>query len=383
MFPKNIQFVSTPSRLQQAIESLPEPKGKVRRTLSKDNALRSKLLQIETAQLRQWKLKPSMLKLIPALARERSNAVLQEKVLAIVVTSLENMDLRTLMEVVSLYWENEEFCLAFNAHCVRNPPSEHRWLARYYKAFRAESPPSAIADRIDTAVSLYKLHKHLELQTSNPLFTAICQSYAERLNVSHVSSWSWGQLISFLQSGYPLDVRQRVFEWVLIEYIGVSMDLETILQSKYLMTLFSLNLLPKRHRQKLPPHLQDLLDSVHKHQSLGNWLSGAELESWGDLIPLLHSILVHRPSGWLCVLFDSYVLIWPMSKRESTIAIVSIDNFRQRLQSKLRQPIPVALHQSIVVHSLTKNSTWSSDFMQWLGDSDRGVQRQKENREQT
>ena len=51
MFPKNIQFVSTPSRLQQAIESLPEPKGKVRRSVSKDNALRSKLLQIETAQL--------------------------------------------------------------------------------------------------------------------------------------------------------------------------------------------------------------------------------------------------------------------------------------------------------------------------------------------
>ena len=57
-----------------------------------------------------------------------------------------------------------------------------------------------------------------------------------------------------------------------------------------------------------------------------------------------------------------------MSKRESTVAIVSIDNFRQRLQSKLRQPIPVALHQSTVVHSLTKNTTWSSDFLQWLDD---------------
>ena len=74
--------------------------------------MRSKLLQIETAQLRQWKLKPAMLKLIPALARERNNTVLQEKVLAIVVTSLENMDLRTLMDVVSLYWDNEEFRLA-------------------------------------------------------------------------------------------------------------------------------------------------------------------------------------------------------------------------------------------------------------------------------
>ena len=75
-----------------------------------------------------------------SLSQERSNAVLQEKVLAIVVTSLENMDLQTLMEVVPLYWNNEEFRLAFNAHCVRNPPNDHRWLAQYYKAFRAESP---------------------------------------------------------------------------------------------------------------------------------------------------------------------------------------------------------------------------------------------------
>ena len=65
MFQETSQFVSTPSRLQQAIESLPEPKGKVQAfKLSKDNALRSKLLQIDTAQLRQWKLKPAMLKLI-------------------------------------------------------------------------------------------------------------------------------------------------------------------------------------------------------------------------------------------------------------------------------------------------------------------------------
>lgn len=381
MFPKEIQFVSTPSRLQQAIESLPEPKGKVRRSVSKDNALRSKLLQIDTVQLRQWKLKPAMLKLIPALARERSNAVLQEKVIAIVVTSLENMDLRTLMDMVSLYWDNEEFRLAFNAHCVRKPPTEHRWLAQYYKTFRAESPPASIADMIDTDQPLYNLHKHLDLQTSNPLFIAICQSYAERLNVSHVSSWSWGQLISFLQSGYPLDVRQQVFERVLIEYIGVSTDLETILQSEYLMALFSLNLLPKRQRQNLPQHLHDLLESVYKHQRLGNWLSGAELESWRGVIPLLHSILVHRPSGWLCVLFGSHVLIWPMSKGESTIAIVSIDNFRQRLQTKLRQPIPVALHHSVVVHSLMKGTTWSVEFLRWLNTFDMKSQKYRDNLE--
>lgn len=365
MFPKNIKFVSTPSLLQQAVESLPEPKGKVRRSVSNDNALRSKLLQIETAQLRQWKLKPAMLKLIPALAREQGHSALQEKVLAIAVTSLENMDESTLMELLSLYWKNEEFRLAFNAHCVRQPPTNHTWLAKYYKAFRAEDPPQAISDTIDSPQNLYELHKYLQLQTSNPLFVAICQSYVHRLDVAHVSSWPWVSLLAFLRSGYPLDVRQQVFEWVLREYIGKSVTFRDLLGSEQLMSLLSMTLLPQNRRRELPLQIQLLLASVHKHQQLSRWLSSSELESWIDLIPLIRTISIHRPSGWLCAMLDLEVLIWPMSKRDAGISIVSIKNFRRRLQSKLRQPIPIAMDHTYVLRSFDKEAGWSSEYLQW------------------
>ena len=53
------------------------------------------------------------------------------------------------MDVLSLYWKNEKFRLAFNAYCVRQPPIDHTWLIKYYKAFRAEDPAQAIADTID------------------------------------------------------------------------------------------------------------------------------------------------------------------------------------------------------------------------------------------
>ena len=365
MFPKNIKFVSTPSLLQQAVESLPEPKGKVRRSVSKDNALRTKLLQIETSQLRQWKLKSEMLRLIPALARERSNAILQEKLLAIVVTSLENMDDPTLRDVLSLYWSNEEFRLAFNAHCVRQAPTNRGWMTKYYKAFRSEDPPQSIADTIDPAQRIYNLHKYLGMQTSNPLFVAVCQSYVKHLDVTHVSSWSWGTLMAFLQSGYPLGVRQQVFEWVLIEYIGKSLALSSILESEHLMTLLSLTLLPQKRRQRLPPHLQLIISGVQKHQQLKRWLSGSDLDGWKNVLPFIQSVLLHRPSGWLCVMFDSHVLIWPMSKRDTTVYIVSVADFRQRLQSKLRQPIPIALSQNSVMHSFDKESDWASEFLRW------------------
>ena len=259
-----------------------------------------------------------MLKLIPALAREKPDFTGKSSCHRCYIA--ENMDDCTLMDVLSLYWDNEEFRLAFNAHCVRQPPTDHTWLTKYYKAFRAEDPPRAIAETIDLSETLYNLHKYLWLQTSNPLFVAICQSYARRLNVAHFSSWPWVSLVAFLRSGYPLDVRQRVFESIIMEYIGQSVTFSSVLESEHLMTLLSMTLLPQQRCRQLPSHIQQLLENVQKYQQLSNWLSGSDLASWTGVVPLIRLISVHRPSGWLCAMFDMEVLIWPMSKRDTSIS---------------------------------------------------------------
>ncbi len=64
-------------------------------------------------------------------------------------------------------------------------------------------------------------------------------------------------------------------------------------------------------------------------------------------------------------MFDLEVLIWPMSKRDTSIFIVSIKNFRHRLQSKLRQPLPIAMDHKYVGGSFDKELGWSSDYLQW------------------
>ena len=369
MFPKNIKFTSTPSRLQQAVDSLPEPKGKIRRTVSKDNALRAKLLQIETDQLRKWKLKPAMLKLIPTLARERSNAELQEKVLAVATTSLENMDVHLLSEMVSLFWHHEEFRLALNAHCVRYPPSGKGWFPMYYKAFRSEHPPKEIARQLEPSLKLYALHKHLGMQTSNPLFEAICIEFTKSLTHAHVSNWNWGDLIAFLRSGYPLQVRQHIFESTLVEYIGPQVSFTEVQESTELQTLLEIKLLSKRQEKVLPAHIQTLLHQSHTLEQLSQWLSSNDLFGWTPFLSEIEHILVHRASGWLCVVFQNCALIWPMSQRENQMYVISIKEFRQRLQSKLRQPIPIALHPDCIRYSVEKNEAWSDKLANWLAAS--------------
>ena len=49
-----------------------------------------------------------------------------------------------------------------------------------------------------------------------------------------------------------------------------------------------------------------------------------------------------------------------MSKRDRNIFIVSIKNFRHRLQSKLRQPLPIAMDHKYVLRSFHKEVGWSS-----------------------
>ena len=365
MFPSNIQFVGTPIRLQQAVESLPEPKGKRRRSKSQDNALRQKLLQIETDQLRQWKLKPTMLRLIPSLARERQNAILQEKVLAIAVTSIENMDTQTLSELVPLLWKQEEFRLAMNAQFVRTPPTEG-WLGLYYKAFRSVDPPVEIAAILDVNTPLYELHHRLNMQTSNPLFVDVAIAFAERSECRQICDWSWNTLLQFVMSGYPLKVRQHVLSWLLNEYIGQSVSMEDALEEGPLNQILSESVrFPKRWRRTLPDHIQNLLDGVQQYLELARWLPNAVVQQWFPLIEFIESIVVHRPSGWLCASFDKCVVVWPMSKKDTQLYVVSKEQFRHRLSSKLRQPMPFALQN--IQESLSKEEDWTSALFLLMG----------------
>ena len=57
MFPKNIQFSATPLLLQQAVDGIQEPRGRLRRRKSKELAFKEKILQIPTEQLQKWKMK--------------------------------------------------------------------------------------------------------------------------------------------------------------------------------------------------------------------------------------------------------------------------------------------------------------------------------------
>lgn len=368
MFPKKIKFVGTPVQLQQAIDALPPVKGNVRRSQSKDNVLRDKLLQIETAQLREWKLKPAMLRRIPALARERSNTVLQEKVLAIAVTSLDNMDGSTMQELTALLWQHQEYRLALNAHFARKVPTHQGWLQQYYKAFRTEDPPKAIAQNIPDSIPLYAVHKHFGMQTSNPLFLDIVKVYGQQVSLSEVSSWSWSKLLDFLHSGYPIMVKQRVLEWVLKEYC-IDVELEQVLNvngtdaSLYRLFLVATQFLTRWQRQ-LPKSTQQHIQCVQRFQELNRWLSSKETYRWIRLLQYIQSISVHRPSGWLCVVFDTGALIWPMVKQDSVLYWMHRSNFRTMMLPKMRQSTPIAITQWD--RQISKTDDWSRLLEQWI-----------------
>ena len=366
MFPKTFDFVGTPLQLQRAVENLPEPKGRIRHRSSSRNSLREKLLQLDPTQLKQWKMKSTMLRLVPDLAVETNNAALRERVLAITQGSLSNMDYGTLQRLIPFVWMDQETRLAINAHFVRKPPKGGGWLSRYYKSFRVEDPALHIAESIGDSVHLYELHIHLKMQTSNPLFIEICSRFCMGWSMEMVRSWRWPTLLQWLGSGYPRPVRVQVFQWVLQEYTHQFLDNTSLSDGTPLFELLhiGLQITTQEDRSSMEVHQQRWLRQVYHAQLLERWASRQVLKLWSRWMTHVEAIDIHRPSGWLFLHLHEHVVIHSMVHTGQEMHIVSQSHFRQSMVTLLRQPTPFSITKSRA--TVTMESEWSIGLSEWM-----------------
>ena len=366
MFPKNLTFSGTPLQLQRAIDILPEPKGRVRQRRSNSNSLREKLLQLEPAKLKQWKMKPAMLRLIPDLAVERGNTALRERVLSITQGSLVNMEHRTLQRLIPFVWDDHETRLALNAHFVRNPPTGSGWLAQQYKAFRNDDPALTIAESIPKEIQLPALHRHLGMHTANPLFQAICHRYCMAWSIEQVRTWSWPDLLKWLQSGYPRNIRVRVFQWLLQEYTNEQLESSDFSNGSPLQELLQvgLDMTTQAERISMPEHQQAWLVQIHNGHLLQRWASRKIASVWSRWLKYIQVLDIHRPSGWLFIHFSDFVVVHSMVHTGQEMHIITREAFRQTVATQLRQPTPFSLKQ--IDQTMVMDSAWSDRLTEWM-----------------
>jgi hypothetical protein len=366
MFPKTLIFSGTPLQLQRAVDILPEPKGRVRQRSSNSNSLREKLLQLEPDKLKQWKMKPAMLRLIPDLAVERENIALRERVLAITQGSLVNMEYRTLQRLIPFVWDDHDTRLAINAHFVRNPPTGSGWLAQQYKAFRNDDPALTIAESIPEGVRLLALHRHLGMHTANPLFQAICHRYCMAWSIEQVRTWSWPDLLKWLRSGYPRVIRVRVFQWLLLEYTTEQVQSSDLVDGTPLHQLLEvgLGIVTREDQLSMPEHQQVWLRQIHNGQLLQRWASRTIASEWSTWLRYIQALDIHRPSGWLFIHLSDFVVVHSMVHTGQEMLILTREVFRQTVVTLLRQPTPFSM--SHIEQTMVMDSEWSERLTEWM-----------------
>lgn len=366
MFPKNLHFTGTPLRLQRAVDILPEPKGRVRQRRSSSSSLREKLLQLEPAKLKQWKMKPAMLRLIPDLAVEVNHAPLRERILAITQGSLANMEYLTLQRLIPFVWQDTDTRLALNAHFVRNPPTDSGWLTTHYKAFRTEDPALQIAQSIPDDVPMYALHKHLGMQTSSPLFVEICHRYSMAWPIESTRSWSWSVLLGWLTSGYPREIRLQVFRWLLDAYTHDDLDPVVLHEASPMHDLLQagLSISTRRDWLLMAPHQQQWLQHVQNGNLLRRWASRQIANVWVDWLMEIQTVDIHRPSGWLLIQLSNHVVVHSMVHTGQELYILRQSTFRQQIVPLLRQSTPFALPDTR--YTMSMGDTWMTELTDWM-----------------
>ena len=364
MFPKNIQFSATPLLLQQAVDGIQEPKGRLRRRKSKELAFKEKILQIPTEQLQKWKMKPAMLRILPVLATEKSNVILREKVLTIAIASMQNIDMSTHRRLIPLLWEDDDFRMAINARFVKKPPSKG-WLGKYYKAFRADDPVHEMVRMLPADAALNQLHSHMQMHTANPIFQAVCDSYSQYASFQSLKGWTWNELLDWLQSGYSRSLRWGALCYLINEYGSEDIPLEHIVYQTDMFDLLriGLDISTQNDRSHLNSVHQQWFSCLIWDKTLSNRCPSLIHQMWKPWLSNIDGIEIHRPSGWICVLLRNHVCIWSMTNSHPRIQIIDRSVFRQKLVSKLRQPTPFLLRN---IASIEVDSSDPLGIRNWM-----------------
>jgi len=369
MFPEDIHFSVRPQQLQQAVDSLPEPKGRPRKGTSKVRDIRKKLLQVPIEKLAQWKMKANMLDVLPYLAAE-DNQDLQERVLVIAINGLPTMKNSTLMRLLPFLYREMSFVEVLNARFIANPPDSPAWIKEYWKAFRKKDPAMEIAQRmISTGVKMTEIKGHLGMISTNELYLDIVGRYISTMDLASLKREPYQDVLACCRGGFPLSSRRNVVHWLLGEYLIEEHSLSVLQEGGPVreLLLLALDIFQKYDWEKLPPSTQSLANALRIEQQLfhllGHGDSMRRARWWRRWVNFVDEIHYHRPSGKIFLFCGDFVCVEAIAV-PLWLHIYPKDELLRNIQAKIWQSMPF----NITIPSVEKQRIpgWQLQFDDWM-----------------
>ncbi len=213
-----------PTRLREAVEALPPPKGSRTRPRRPIAQLREQLLGRSIEQLRQQRMTHKAREVLPYLAVETRNPELRKRIVALTIQQVEEMRWRLLAQMIPYLWEEAELRQAARARAERDPPDAGpRWLVQHWtEVLGSEDPPAALARiGITEEPILGRLLSHLELRNGSPLGQAVLAAALDQATDDWLSSQPYTETLRTIEhSTAGPEIRMRLLAMVLERYIG-------------------------------------------------------------------------------------------------------------------------------------------------------------------
>lgn len=372
MFPKELRFNIHPRELQSAVELLPDLKGQARLSVSASEELKNKLLQVPIEKLKLWKMKPKMLSKLPYLIVGEQNKDLQERILAISIASMENCTEDILVLLLSHLYQEKDFIQAMNARFVKVPPQKNLWLKKYYKAFRSKKPASHLAEMLQSETDVItQLNQLLRIPSFSPLFEAIYMHYAKDYDWKTIKKMAFPSLLSFLNGGAPLKVKQKVLFEVLKEYCNQEYSISVLQIGSPLRVLiektlpifgsFSNPMWKSLPEVKKLAKILFLENKLEKYFGFGD--SFSRLRWWRRWIQSVDEIIIHRPSSLICLYLKDFIIVESLAVAQ-WVYIYDRQEFMIHIQPKLweRSPFQIALSGE----NIERKEGWQEHMNQWM-----------------
>ena len=222
LLPEEPLFQVRPTRLMEAVSELPEAKGPLPQHRKKLQELRAKLLQLPVEKLKKWKLKPSMLVLLPLLAAERSNEELKQRVLVLSVGNVGVLKPQTISELLNFYLEDaplrKTVLRLFRMRSI--PPKMPSWIVEYWEPVLSSERP------VEKLAQLLKKHKvplHLVLEragipTTAPLANKLMFQYFAALSQRELKELPFVPTLELLKKNTFPELAQGLLRWMLHRY---------------------------------------------------------------------------------------------------------------------------------------------------------------------
>jgi len=227
------QLKAKPKALKKAIQGIEKPRREVPKIQLSYEELAKQLPSIPQSKFKKWKLKKSAQELLPYLLIDLdTHKELRKPLFALIKAKFTPLNVRTRRRILTfglMYPEVRKIGYQFYATSPPEPGAP-RWIALYWKQMLRPQDPieSMLIILQEEKVCIVNAVSWLQINPCSQFVDPLLCAFQKVHDWSLLTSAAYQEVVQFVSSSAPKEVRKEVLVWVLNHYVGHWGDIEDV-----------------------------------------------------------------------------------------------------------------------------------------------------------